>query len=338
MIMTRPWIFILPALLIIGSIFLVPAAALAVELPPSNHFRLWQLPTQELRTGEMYVSMSYVIQSQTGHLAVIDGGWRSDTDTLKNFLHNLGGQVDAWFITHQHPDHIGALTGVLEDMQNPFGAQVQIGQIYGSLLSEAWIGQYEPGTLSTAQEFNTALAISGQSVIEPVLGQQIAIDGLNFHILQLSDESGTKDVNNQSMVMRLSTPSNSILFLGDLQQDGGNLLLTGEFGDQLGSEYVQMSHHGNRGVNRNVYEAVHATYALWPTPEFLWNATEGSGYDTAQTRQWMEELGVEQNYVMKDGLIQLDITVAPEPSTWSMLIAGGMAILLWTRGRRRAST
>jgi beta-lactamase superfamily II metal-dependent hydrolase len=296
-----------PALLLLallGRVAVWPSALEAVELPPAGHFTLWQLP--------LYFGMSYVIQSPTGHLAVIDGGsapdgMNQDAAYLKEFLRARGGHVDDWFISHCHSDHVDVLTYILS---SPDLRGLKIDSIYASLVSEPWLQQHDrTGMLPTTRAFKAALAARDKSVIRPTLGQEIVLDGVNFQVLTLADENIFTNSNDQSMVIRLTTTGTSILFLGDLEEEGGKRLLASKLADRLRSEYVQMAHHGNWGVGREFYAAVKAKYALWPTPGWLWDvpADHPRRFTTPKYRQWMRELGVEKNYVMKDGLIRLDL-------------------------------
>jgi len=67
-----------------------------------------------------------------------------------------------------------------------------------------------------------------------------------------------------------------------------------------------MAHHGNTGVNENVYQAIHPKYGLWPTPIWLWTNNDGTGpYTTLETRQWMEDLNVLRNYVSGYGVSEI---------------------------------
>ena len=144
------------------------------------------------------------------------------------------------------------------------------------------------------------------------------IDGLGIEILAVSDETvndANNYINNQCMVLRLATPGTSILFLGDLGAAGGKRLLASNPGGQrLRSGYVQMAHHGQNGVDRRFYEAVHARYALWPTPEWLYELPTPAmkaAYRTADVRHWMKELGIQKDYVMKDGLVEIELPLRP---------------------------
>jgi L-ascorbate metabolism protein UlaG (beta-lactamase superfamily) len=279
----------------------------------TQHFSLWQLPPQTSFGGKYKLQMmSYVLQTPHGRLVVIDGGYVGDAPYLRKFLRDRGGRVDAWFITHQHDDHFGALTAILPHLEG-----IAIDHIYASLLSEEWIRRYAPqDELEPAKDFNAALVASGRSVIAPKLGERIAIDGLTIEVLSVADENGPKQINNESMVLRVSTPGASILFLADLGPEGGKLLLAGAMAGRLPSEYVQMAHHGQNGVGREVYEAVKAKYALWPTPHFLYDMPEPwmkTQFRTAEVRQWMKELGIQKDYIMKDGLIGLQLPMAAAP-------------------------
>ena len=81
-------------------------------------------------------------------------------------------------------------------------------------------------------------------------------------------------------------------------------------GAKLDCDFCQMAHHGQQGVRRSFYEAVKPRFTLWPTPDWLWRNDSGKGdgsgpFKTCDTRIWAAELGVEQYFVAKDGLIKL---------------------------------
>ncbi|MBR3218543.1 MAG: hypothetical protein IKF77_01355, partial [Thermoguttaceae bacterium] len=115
-------------------------------------------------------------------------------------------------------------------------------------------------------------------------------------------------VNNASIVYRVETPNTSILFLGDLGVEGGDRLLTLVPAEKIKADYVQMAHHGQRGVTEEFYGVVRPTVCLWPTPDWLWTNVDGKGkFETLNVRAWMEKLGVKENYVIKDGLHKFEL-------------------------------
>ena len=73
------------------------------------------------------------------------------------------------------------------------------------------------------------------------------------------------------------------------------------------ADYVQMAHHGQNGVGREVYEAIMPSACFWCTPTWLWDNMGENGYDTGRfktviVRGWMSELGcVKHHYIMTNG-------------------------------------
>lgn len=78
--------------------------------------------------------MSYVLQTVHGRLIVLDGGTTRDAAYLKGFLAALGNEVEAWFVSHAHDDHFGALSQLLGEPDAP-----RIKAIYSSLPTLEWI-------------------------------------------------------------------------------------------------------------------------------------------------------------------------------------------------------
>ena len=263
-----------------------------------GEFVLWQLPSQT--SSQMN---SYVFQTQTGKVVVIDGGMTGDAPYLKGFLGALGNRVDVWFISHPHADHVDALTAILK---NP--GDLQIGDIYGSIPDEQWVEKYEQGTTATVHAFNEALRQSKRKVIEHKTGDVLELDGVWFHILAIKNPEITGNaINNSSVVMKVTGSRKTVLFTGDLGVEGGRKLMAGEYRSYLSSDYVQMAHHGQNGVDKDFYKEVRPQYCLWPTPKWLWDNDTGGGpgsgpWRTLEVRKWMKELNVKKNYIIKDGL------------------------------------
>ena len=135
---------------------------------PTNteRFTLWQLPAQTHNQMN-----SYVLRTANGHLIAIDGGWTEDAGYLKGFLGALGNRVSAWLITHQHIDHIDALTEILKTP-----GDLQIDHIYGSLNTVTWVEAHERDSVENTIQFNAALGAAGRELTELELGQELAVD------------------------------------------------------------------------------------------------------------------------------------------------------------------
>lgn len=277
-------------------------AAKKAPAKPAATFTLWQLPPASERT-----QLSYVIRTVHGRVIVVDGGSPGDADYLRQFLKKQGYVVDAWFLTHPHDDHFGALQGLRESNDCP-----KILHFYASLLDEDWVAKHEDVALPTVSAFYKVLRERGPKVTPVSAGEVLQIDGVKVEVLsQANPEICEEDpINNSSVVLRMSDSSKSVLFLGDLGEQGGRKLLAGPYRDRLPSDYVQMAHHGNCGPAKDVYEAIHPNYCLWPTTWWVWDNNNGTGVNTADmhtfmVRKWMVDLHVLRHYVAFHGLAKI---------------------------------
>ena len=250
--------------------------------------------------------MSFLIETKNGNLIVIDGGRWEDGDHLMEEIRRRGGRVDAWFLTHTHTDHVGALLNLLQTEAEGEDTGIEIQHIYYNFADLDWYAIHEPG------DYGTAAAIIGEleklpdrvcQIVER--GQTITVDDVTVTVMNERyepgpEQIGERDGNDAGIAYRMVVHGVSILFLGDLQKIGGDLLLEQAGAEALKSDVVQMAHHGQNGVSEAVYQAIDPEICLWPTPGWLWD-NEGGRYQTPETKGWMEKLHVKRHYCIKDG-------------------------------------
>ncbi|MBQ9832405.1 MAG: MBL fold metallo-hydrolase, partial [Clostridia bacterium] len=107
---------------------------------------LYQLPPKQPRASGGYEgAMSYVIKTRDGSIIVIDGGRKDDGydgKYLLQFLKDITGKsvphVTAWFITHAHSDHYGALATISAS----YADQITVDTFYYALVKDAEIYEY----------------------------------------------------------------------------------------------------------------------------------------------------------------------------------------------------
>ena len=75
----------------------------------------------------------------------------------------------------------------------------------------------------------------------------------------------------------VSLNGTNVVFLGDLGRTGGEHLMQDINLGALKCKMVQMSHHGQNGVDYEVYKALRPSVCLWPTPQWLWDNDNGGG-------------------------------------------------------------
>jgi hypothetical protein len=279
------------------------AASEKTEMKNSKSgFTLWQLPSHVNTIGN-----SYVMRTNKGRIIVMDGGMPQEAPFIRGFIDALGGEVEAWFISHPHSDHMGALSALLPDLQH-----LKIKQIYHSRLAENLIDKDEEQNL--CREFYDHLEKSGIPVKDiQDAGQILHFDEMNLQILSVQNpEFEMNAYNNSSMIMRVWDKRKSVLFLGDAGVECGDKVLQGTYGHRLDSEYIQMAHHGQNGCSQQFYKSVKFRVCLWPTPLWVWNNDGGKGFNTAnlktvETRHWMDELGIKEHHVTcLEGMWRLD--------------------------------
>lgn len=284
-------------------LFFIIVAILGITIYNNNTIDLIQLSPQT--KSQM---MGYIIKTKNNKMIVIDGGTHGDADNLMKYIGENNNKVDYWFLTHNHNDHAGAFVEIINNRN------VKVENIYASLNEKEWYETYE----STREEFSNNLIntlnydkLNG-IVNSPSLNEKIEIDGINIEFLGVKNPEITENPGNeQSMVIKFDTGKTSLLILGDTGEKSSEKLLQNQK-EKLRSDIVQMSHHGQAGATEELYKAINPKICLWPTPEWLWNNDNGGGFDsgtwkTLDTRRWMENLGVKNNYVEKDGDIVIKI-------------------------------
>lgn len=262
------------------------------------------MTTLYMLTSQSSVQMMSFILKSDDKLLVIDGGNTCDADYLCTYVRKLGGVIDGWFITHAHSDHINALTSLLERHSE----DVKIGKIYMNIPSDKFILRVEgERSLKYVERMRAQIADKKLEVVTVHKDDIYDFGEMKIRVLRVPDENiEFNGMNNSSVVYRLEADGKSVMFLGDLGVEGGNELLEKVPHELLKSDYVQLAHHGQQGVGKNLYDVIHADYCLWCTPDWLWDNNAGRGYDThiwktVVTRGWMSDIGVKWHYISKDG-------------------------------------
>lgn len=236
---------------------------------------------------------------------VFDGGQACETEYLHEYLLGLGGHVDAWFLTHAHDDHVQAIYTMLDKYND-----VTVDKVCYNFPCDEWLIEHDCGDEAIRMATNLRRCFTEQKIpVDTVqVGDLYELDGMTVRVLRVPDESITCDpINNSTTVYRVEVDGTSILILGDLGAQAGLQLLEITDPALIKADYVQMAHHGQNGVTREVYEAVRPDYCLWPTPSWLWDNRGPGGYDTGiyqtvVTRGWISAMHcVKRHYLMTEG-------------------------------------
>lgn len=228
--------------------------------------------------------MCYVITTETG-LVIIDGGFSYEAPRLREIIELYGNSVEAWILTHYHPDHITAFLDIIEDPQ-----EIKIHHIYTVEQADlALMEEKAPWDDFSMLDRFDAIEIDGLEYLHR--GDQLELLGLKMEVLSAYDtnlDSLTNDLmNDGSMMFRLSGREESMLFCADVGVGLTNYLI-GEYGESLKSDYVQMGHHGFGGLGEEFYRLVSPRAAFFDASDWLMNG-EGDR-STREKEALMREL------------------------------------------------
>ena len=286
------------------------------EAPTEEPVQPSAVALYQLAPEKNSLMQSYVIKTANGKLIVIDGGIDGEGKdrapympaALRSILGLEEGEyfeVEAWFLSHAHKDHMYELSKMMRDYTADsnykinniyfdfpeFGSEeypaangdMEISQIRENMNKYGQVIGAEVKDGSTYYDDLNGAFINRESVAK---GLSLEIDGVKIDVLQTWDPAdGTSNMNDTSLVLRAWIGEQSVLFLNDLGSIGGRRLLT-TYGDGLKSDIVQMAHHGQAGVNKDVYYAIDAEVHLWPTPIWVWNNANHT-YQIDEVREWL---------------------------------------------------
>ncbi len=273
--------------------------------------------------------MSFVIITKEDNAIVIDGGRPEDMPLLKEYVG--GRHVSAWFLTHAHIDHI---SGFVEEFRKNAAADFDIEAVYYNFPpldhTEVPTAPWYEGFCADMREeqlpgFYEVLPKFKEKAHVVKQGDVIQIDECQIDILYTWHPFLKSNLlNDSSLVFKVTTPNKSVLFLGDLGPDGGDVLFR-ESHCKLKSDIVQMAHHGHGNVSMEVYAEILPEACMWCCADWLYEEpVDIPCFDemdseelyrirqirmrgTMLTRKWMDLLGVKTHYVTKDGTNRIEI-------------------------------
>ena len=254
-----------------------------------------------LRSVQDTIGDSFIITTEDGKVIVVDGGFSFETDYFIQYLKAVTGQrrpkIDAWFLSHPHMDHVEVFNEVAENRTK----QVTFDKV---MLHYVPYALYESRSQEEGMQMVGAFDRISKAFPEKVqilnTGDVFNIGKAKITVLYTADPSFI-DVNEHSVIFRMDLGGKSAVFTGDAQVNAGNKALADwESSGLIDCDICKMAHHGQNGVDRNFYEAVSPEICLWPTPSWVWDNVNGN-LQTLEVRGWIDELGVKENDVAKDG-------------------------------------
>lgn len=225
----RQILTIIAALIILGVAFYNHFLKKEASVPASPSGSV------SLENGELTVVFidvgqgdSILVISPDKKAMLIDAGEKSEADHIEDVLREYEVEkIDVLVATHPHSDHIGGMQSIVEAHE--------IGMIY------------MPNATHTSATFKNLLnALSEKDVSTKQARSGMEIDlgaGVTCEILGPVSEEYV-NLNNYSVVIKLTYDQVSFLFTGDAEKDAEEELIQ-EYGDHLASTVLKLGHHGS---------------------------------------------------------------------------------------------
>ena len=264
-----------------------------------------------LKSATDTINTSFIIESEKG-LIIFDGGFHTESETLSAKVKSLDKKIVAWFLTHPHTDHIDCFRESLKkhpDFMKPETLYYNFPSV--EIMNEYLGDSKENG--DWLQGFYDDIAPFSVNTVICEKDDVYSFGDVTVRVLRVHNDATPNNFsNNSSTVYRLETENSSVIFLGDLGVEGGEHLLTVASPELLKADYCQMAHHGQQGVEKDVYEARDPDYCLWCTPTWLWDNKGPEGYDTGKyktviVRGWMSEIKIKKHYIMQEGPFEIEL-------------------------------
>ena len=240
---------------------------------------LFELPDQLLHVYFLDIGQgdSIFIKTPENHKILIDGGPNGRVlNELSEIMPFFDKTIDLIILTHPHADHVGGLIEVLKkyEVKNVLLTGVEYdSEMYVEFLRE--LGEGERGVFLAKNSSDFMLG-------------DVLFD--TFYPFDQLDGDELSNINNSSIVMRVSHGDMSILLTGDLESKAEKELIKTNI--ELESDIFKAGHHGSRTAS-----TLEFLQRVQPEIVVIQSGEDNKfGHPHTETLENFKEIGVEKIY------------------------------------------
>lgn len=184
-----------------------------------------------------------ILIGQNNEYLLIDAGNNEDGQLLVEYFKELGVKKFKYVIgTHAHEDHIGGIDNIINNFElDKF---------------------YMPDVITTTKTFEDVLdaLLNKQKAFDtPKIGDKFKLNDLEFEVLYLGTDKS--DLNDTSIVLKLTYKNTTYLFMGDATSKVEKILINE--GKDLSSDVLKVGHHGSQYSSTATFlKKVNPSYAV----------------------------------------------------------------------------
>lgn len=182
---------------------------------------------------------SIILTSPDGKVMVVDSGHRPAYPYLQKALATMGvSKIDYLVASHPHYDHVSNFAQLMQDYE--------VGALYTSPLAFDGDYFYEAYMAMCAQkEIEHIILSEGDTLL---FGDDVLVEVFNppadiNYPADYHPDTSTVFINDQSLVLKFTYDSSTILLAGDLYVSGERALLA-KYRTQLDCDVMKANHHG----------------------------------------------------------------------------------------------
>ena len=184
-----------------------------------------------------------ILIGQNNEYVLIDAGNNEDGQLLVEYFKELGVKKFKYVIgTHAHEDHIGGIDNIINNFElDKF---------------------YMPDVITTTKTFEDVLdaLLKKQKAFDtPKIGDKFKLNDLEFEVLYLGTDKS--DLNDTSIVLKLTYKNTTYLFMGDATSKVEKILINE--GKDLSSDVLKVGRHGSQYSSTATFlKKVNPSYAV----------------------------------------------------------------------------